>query len=100
MRRVHVPRVFDTNSSNKRNLQEQIEEGTYLKLQKDHYESEIHRVMAEFPDSVQREELWSLATRCLQKFPDAKHNISIWLIAYYEDWVKEYNKALDEVKEK
>ena len=32
---------------------------------------------------------------CLSKFPKIPRDLSVWQVAYYEDWLREYNKVMN-----
>jgi energy-converting hydrogenase A subunit M len=40
-----------------------------------------------------REELMRKRDHCMSKWPITPANLSIWIVAYWEDWMREANRA-------
>jgi hypothetical protein len=62
-----------------------------LEKKKVHYATEFNSRLDSMPDSHDKQRLLALRDHYLSKFPIFPVDLSVWLVAYYEDWLKEYN---------
>jgi len=56
--------------------------------------AEIDNRLDQMPDSDEKVELIKKRDHCIAKFPVYPVDLSIWIIAYFEDWLREYERSL------
>jgi hypothetical protein len=61
-----------------------------LALRKDELIKEMNDRLDTLPDSLEKQELVRKRDHALSKFPVFPLDLSIWMIAYYEEWIKAY----------
>lgn len=64
-----------------------------LAKRKDELIAEINELLDGMPDSYVKEELIERRDHCMAKFPVFPVDLSIWIIAYHEDWMRAYRRA-------
>lgn len=57
---------------------------------------EIDKRLNEMPDSYVKEELVQKRNHCESKFPVFPVDLNGWIVAYHEDWMRDYDRAMAE----
>ena len=65
-----------------------------LTKRKDELIAEMNERLDQMPDSHDKQELIKKRDHCIARFPIFPTDLSIWIIAYHEDWFRDYNRAL------
>lgn len=65
-----------------------------LAKRKDELMGEINALLDQMPDSEVKIALTAKRDHCLAKFPVFPADLTIWIIAYHEDWLREYNRTM------
>ena len=55
--------------------------------------AEINQRLDQMPESEVKQDLIRKRDHCIAKFPKSPVDLSIWIIAYHEDWLREYNRC-------
>ena len=55
--------------------------------------TEMDDRLAQMADSYEKQELIRKRDHALTKFPVFPVDLSIWIIAYFEDWVRDYDRV-------
>ena len=58
---------------------------------------EIDERLNQMPDSYEKEELTRKRDHCVSKFPVFPIDLNGWIVAYHEDWMREYERAKAEM---
>lgn len=66
-----------------------------LAKKKIEYTSFFNDHLNRMPDSWYKQELMEKRDHCLKKFPVFPRDLSIWVVAYYEDWLKQLGQVPD-----
>lgn len=64
-----------------------------LQQEKERYLTEINRRLDQLEDSPFKIDLAALRNQYFLKFPTDPTNLTIWTVAYYEDWLREFAKV-------
>lgn len=56
--------------------------------------AEMNERLDQMPDTYEKQELITKRDHCIAKFPVFPVDLSSWMIAYFEDWLRDYNRAL------
>jgi hypothetical protein len=64
-----------------------------LAARKSEYLDIMNERLNGLPDSPYKQDLMRLRDHCFTKFPVFPVDLSIWKVAYYEDWVREFDKV-------
>jgi len=54
---------------------------------------EINERLDQLPDSHEKQDLIKKRDHCVAKFPISPVDLSIWIVAYWEDWMRDYSRA-------
>lgn len=65
-----------------------------LAKRKEELMGEINKLLDQMPESEAKAELTAKRDHCLAKFPVFPVDLSIWIIAYQEDWFRDHNRAI------
>lgn len=57
--------------------------------------AEMNDRLNQMPDSEEKQELIKKRDHCITKFPVFPADLSIWVIAYHEDWLREYARMTE-----
>jgi hypothetical protein len=50
----------------------------------------------QMPDSEDKQDLIKKRDHCMAKFPIFPTDLSIWTVAYFEDWFREYARVTEQ----
>lgn len=64
-----------------------------LAKRKEELIAEINTRLDQMPESEIKQELIRKRDHCISKFPKSPVDLSIWVVAYYEDWLRDYQNA-------
>lgn len=56
--------------------------------------AEMNDRLDQMPDSYEKQQLIEKRDHCIAKFPIFPVDLSVWIIAYHEDWMREYDRAV------
>jgi hypothetical protein len=59
------------------------------------YAKEFNDLLSALPENYEKINLIQKRDHCLSKFPIFPLDLSIWVIAYYEDWMRDYRRLGD-----
>lgn len=57
--------------------------------------AEINDRLNQMSDSDEKQELIKKRDHCIAKFPVFPVDLSIWQVAYWEDWMRDYNRVMN-----
>jgi hypothetical protein len=64
-----------------------------LDKRKAEYLSHINEMLNGLADSPYKQDLMQRRDHCFTKFPIFPVDLSIWVIAYFEDWLREFDRV-------
>lgn len=64
-----------------------------LERQKAEYLTIINEHLNQMSDTETKQDLMRKRDHCFSKFPVFPADLSIWVVAYYEDWLREYRRS-------
>ena len=65
-----------------------------LAKRRDDLLAEMNERLDQMPDSHEKQELIKKRDHCMAKFPVFPVDLSVWIIAYHEDWMRDYQRAV------
>jgi len=66
-----------------------------LAKRKEELISEINGRLDQMPDSEIKQELIRKRDHCISKFPKFPVDLSIWTVAYFDDWMRDFHRAME-----
>jgi hypothetical protein len=58
--------------------------------------AEMNKKLDSMPDDMlDKQELIAKRDHCMSKFPKFPTDLSIWIIAYHEDWLRAYDSVMN-----